>query len=270
MRLPLLPGRERPLFFAHRGCSSLAPENTMPAFSLARSLGAPGLELDIHPCKGGELVVAHDYTLSRVIPRDDPCRGRPIESLSLREVRDADVGAAFGKAFAGAHPPLLSEVIEEFAPGLYIDIELKSEKASGDPLPALTAREVLRFSERVRESLVVSSFNPFALRAFKRLCPQVATAIIWCDAPEVPLVLRRGAGSWLSRCDYLKPRHDQAPRRARKGHQAALPVVPWTVDDAALARALLEGGCAGLISNRPQDILPVLAAWREERRDAPH
>ena len=35
-RLPLLPDFPRPLVFAHRGLSSVAPENTRAAFALAR------------------------------------------------------------------------------------------------------------------------------------------------------------------------------------------------------------------------------------------
>jgi glycerophosphoryl diester phosphodiesterase len=37
----------------------------MAAFRLARDLGAPGLELDVHVCRSGELVVAHDDTFKR-------------------------------------------------------------------------------------------------------------------------------------------------------------------------------------------------------------
>ena len=35
--------------FAHRGASGYAPENTMPAFELARQQEADGIELDVQP-----------------------------------------------------------------------------------------------------------------------------------------------------------------------------------------------------------------------------
>ena len=38
---------KQPKIFAHRGASSYAPENTLPAFALAASQGADGIELDV-------------------------------------------------------------------------------------------------------------------------------------------------------------------------------------------------------------------------------
>ena len=37
----------RPLIIAHRGASHLAPENTLPSFRLAKTLGAAGFECDV-------------------------------------------------------------------------------------------------------------------------------------------------------------------------------------------------------------------------------
>ena len=104
-RLPLLPGRKRPLLFAHRGCSSLAPENTMAAFRRARETGAAGMELDIHITSDGELVVAHDDTFTRTAPAGANGDGRGLEEMSLAEIRAIDVGSFFGPGFSGERPP---------------------------------------------------------------------------------------------------------------------------------------------------------------------
>jgi glycerophosphoryl diester phosphodiesterase len=45
---------------AHRGASWDAPENTLPAFELAVSMGADFVELDVHAAADGSLVVCHD------------------------------------------------------------------------------------------------------------------------------------------------------------------------------------------------------------------
>jgi glycerophosphoryl diester phosphodiesterase len=55
----------RPLVFAHRGGSGLAPENTIAAFDTALALGADGLELDVRLSKDGVVVVHHDASLGR-------------------------------------------------------------------------------------------------------------------------------------------------------------------------------------------------------------
>lgn len=248
---PLLPDRERPLIFAHRGCSSLAPENTMSSFRKAREEGAPGIELDIHVCKSSELVVAHDDTFQRTAGDS-----RAIEDLDWDEIRAVDVGSFFDASFKDERPPLLGDVLEEFCPGMYIDIELKTRKVKNDPLPALLAEKLTRFGDRVLKSVTVSSFNPFSLASFKKLCPQIPTAIIWSAGSEVPPVLRYGFGRILSHCDYVKPVHRQVNpfSRFRLSVLEGRPIVPWTIDDPALAEKMLKTGCTGIITNRPQDM----------------
>ncbi|MDR1867122.1 MAG: glycerophosphodiester phosphodiesterase [Treponema sp.] len=243
--IPLLAHCERPLIFAHRGCSSLAPENTMASFRKARELGSPGLELDVHVCASGDLVVAHDDTFERTAYYP-----YAIEQLKLEDIRKLDVGSFFDTSFWRESPPLLQEVLEEFCPDCYIDIELKTRKTKQDPLPGLVADMLRTFGEKVLTSVTVSSFNPIALLAFKKLCPTVPTAIIWCSDKGVPWFLRYGFGAVLSHCDYLKPIYSQVnmlfPIRFRK------PVIPWTVDKQDIAERMLDFGCVGIITNYPQ------------------
>jgi glycerophosphoryl diester phosphodiesterase len=236
----------------------------MAAFRLARELGAPGLELDVHVCASGELVVAHDDTFKRTAPPGDNGDGRDIEDMTLAEIRRIDVGACFGPAFAGEHPPLLEEALEEFCPGMYIDIELKSRKAGGDPLPALAAATLRRFGGRAANAVTVSSFNPFCLAAFKRRCPQFPAAVIWSADAEVPRILRHGLGRFLTPCDSVKPVHTQVtPRSVRRiSGWEGRPILPWTIDDPAAARRMLDLGCQGIITNRPQDMGPLIAEVR--------
>jgi glycerophosphoryl diester phosphodiesterase len=249
--VPLLPERKRPLVFAHRGCSSLAPENTMAAFKKARECGSPGIELDIHVCASGELVVAHDDTFQRTA-----ADSRRVDSLPYSAIQLIDVGSFFSPDFGGQRPPLLEEVLEEFVPAMYLDIELKTRKTKNDLLPGLLAETLRRFGGEAAHAVTVSSFNPFALLAFKKRCPHIPTAIIWCDDPEVPLMLRRGFGRVLSHCDYLKPEHIQVNRFSRFVFTAleGRPIVPWTIDDPTAAAQMTHNGCEGIITNRPQDM----------------
>src|SRR5437667_4798324 len=76
----------RPLVFAHRGGSALAPENTMAAFDSGLAHGADGLELDVHLSRDGTVVVHHDSTLDRTTR----LRGR-IADRTADELRRAAV-----------------------------------------------------------------------------------------------------------------------------------------------------------------------------------
>jgi glycerophosphoryl diester phosphodiesterase len=236
----------------------------MAAFQRARELGSPGLELDIHACASGELVVAHDDTFRRTAPPENAGDGKDIACLTLTEIRRIDVGAVFDPAFSGEHPPLLEEVVEEFCPDMYIDIELKSRKIKNDPLPALAAAKLKAFGDRPQGTIAVSSFNPFCLAAFRKLCPHIPVAAIWSADSGVPLILRYGLGRLLANCDYVKPVHTQVNPRSypRMTLREGRPIVPWIIDDPALARRMLELGCQGIVTNRPQDMGFLIAKER--------
>ena len=51
--------------FAHRGLSSIYPENTLIAFEKALEYEIDGIETDVQLTKDGELVIIHDETLDR-------------------------------------------------------------------------------------------------------------------------------------------------------------------------------------------------------------
>ena len=55
-----------PRVCAHRGFNTIAPENSMPAFGAAVSMGAEEIEFDLWYTKDGEIVSLHDPTLDRV------------------------------------------------------------------------------------------------------------------------------------------------------------------------------------------------------------
>src|SRR6186713_2428144 len=81
----------RPLVFAHRGGSRLAPENTMEAFDAGMAAGADGLELDVHLSRDGVVVVHHDRLLDRTTKARGPLRARSaaeLESLGVPALRD--------------------------------------------------------------------------------------------------------------------------------------------------------------------------------------
>jgi glycerophosphoryl diester phosphodiesterase len=255
----------RPLVFAHRGLSSLAPENTMAAFSLAREKGIPGIELDVHLTSDGKLAVIHDHTTARVSTGSAPLG---IERSTWKELSAVDVGSWKGGEWKGARISLLEELFEEFGDAFYYDIEIKSNVASDYGLERTLAaclREAFGATGSLAGRILVSSFNPMALARFKYLAPALPTAIIWSGEAEVPAYLRHGEGRWIGKVDVLKP--DRTKVRPASSFRwrsfGRYPILPWTVDDKAEAERLLGLGCEGVISNRPQEL--GLAPEKAER-----
>lgn len=258
MRAPLLPGFPRPLAFAHRGLSSIRPENTMAAYAAARDAGIPGIELDVHLSSDDKLVVFHDDTTGR-ITGEGPGKGLGLETSSYATLAGLDIGSWKGAEYSGERMPLLSEVFEEFGRDFYIDVEIKSRTTGDRGLETLLLKTIEAAGMEGR--CLVSSFNPFALRRFKGLCPSIPTAIIWTGSKELYWFLRRGEGRWIGGVDVLKPETSLVGDRRLGRPSWMRPLLPWTVDQETEAVRVLAAGAAGLISNRPQDLL----AWRKSK-----
>lgn len=54
------------IMIAHRGMSSLAPENTIPAIEMAGLYGYGGVEFDVRETKDGKYVISHDPDVKRM------------------------------------------------------------------------------------------------------------------------------------------------------------------------------------------------------------
>lgn len=75
-----------PKLIAHRGLSSLYPQNTIPAFDGAAEYGFEAYELDVHTTKDGEWVVIHNDTV------DDMTDGTgEVKSFTLREITELKI-----------------------------------------------------------------------------------------------------------------------------------------------------------------------------------
>ncbi|MDR0602022.1 MAG: glycerophosphodiester phosphodiesterase, partial [Treponema sp.] len=194
-------------------------------------------------------IVAHDGNFTRTAGDN-----RVIKKLDYQEIKKIDVGSWFDSRFRGECPPILDDILEEFCPNIYIDIELKTNITKNDLLPELLAKKILKMGDRALKSVTVSSFNPFCLAEFKKLCPHIPTAIIWSADKKVPFILRRNFGRILSHCDYLKPDKNQVSSFSRFSILEGRLLVPWTVDEPESAEKLIKIGCEGFISNRPQDL----------------
>lgn len=102
----------------HRGASFLRPENTMAAFSAAIDAGADAIEFDVHATVDGQLVVVHDYDLSRTTDGDGL-----VHERTLDYVRSLSAGSWFDERFAAERVPLLAEVLALPVPAFELEVK---------------------------------------------------------------------------------------------------------------------------------------------------
>ncbi|NMA22946.1 MAG: glycerophosphodiester phosphodiesterase [Spirochaetales bacterium] len=231
---------EKPLLFGHRGDSAHHTENTLTAFEACIEAKIDGIELDVQLCKSGQLVVFHDSTLSRLCGID-----RRVDEMTLDELKEVRLPG-------DEQIPTLSEVFSTIGSHLVYDLELKSRSLSSTGLEAATL--ALIEEHQLSKNCYVSSFNPTLVWRFQRLGRRaIPTAVIYSHSTEVPRPLRKGQGQYVVRPTFLKPEHSQA-FAALKGRRQ---VLTWTVDDPQEAKALLDAGVMGIISNNPRELLPL-------------
>jgi len=249
---------DRPLSFAHRGASHEAPENTLAAFLLAADLGADGIEFDVQLSKDGEVVVIHDFSLETTTDG----HGR-VRDHTLAELRELDAGVRFDPAFAGQPIPTLQEVIEAVGHSLLLNIELKSESLKDDGLAAAVVRMVE--DNHLLDRVVVSSFNPLAVRRVKQLNPWIAIGLLY--APDMPLYLRRAWLRHLAPFEALHPHYSMVDDRyVAWAREQGYRIHTWTVDDPGDMWQLMRRSVDLIITNRPDLLRQVLLAghgrWR--------
>ncbi|MWB97821.1 glycerophosphodiester phosphodiesterase [Agromyces sp. MMS17-SY077] len=246
-----------PRVLAHRGLALESPENTVGAFAAALSAGADSLETDVHASRDGVAIVSHDPDLERVAGR----RGR-IGDFTVIQLASIDLGG-------GEHPERLEDVLVRF-PDARFNIDVKQEAALGPAIEAVLAADA---ADRV---LLTSFDDGRRMRLAERL-PGVATsggrrAVIlclvgsWFGSTALVRAGLRGAGALQvpERAGFLRI---VSARFLRIVHRAGAEVHVWTVNDPEDMRRLLDLGVDGLVTDRCDLAVPLVAARRGRRSD---
>lgn len=238
-----------PRVFAHRGLAVDAPENTLLAFARAVAVGADYLETDVHASADGVAVIAHDPDLQRLAGRDVR-----VDQLTIAELRRVDLG--HGQSFCS-----LAEALDAF-PETRFNIDVKSLAAVE---PTIAAIRKAGASNRV----LVSSFDEGRRAAAIRGLPGVVSS---ASARRFVLALL-GAKLGLSpvvRWALRGLAAVQVPEKAlglrvttgrmiRRLHAAGVEIHVWTINDPKRMRELLELGVDGIVTDRADLALDVVA-----------
>ncbi len=243
-----------PLILGHRGYAAQAPENTLAGFRLAAERKVPGIELDIHLTADGRVVVVHDHNLKRTTGLD-----AVVEQTRYDQIRELDAGSWFDPKFHAERPPLLEDLFAEFGSTFVYDIEIKQEGKAATGIEEQLLGIIQRFG--LEENCMVSSFNPFPLRRFRRLAPSIPVAAIYSSDYDVPPILRYGLGAYISGApQVIKPDHQKINRLWAWYHVRLRRriVLPWTVNHPDTARRMASYGVAGIITDDPGEILEAI------------
>lgn len=245
---------ERTLNLGHRGASGAAPANTLAAFEAASRMGADGVELDVHLSSDGVPVVIHDF----VVDHTTDGTGR-VADLPLAALQELDAGAWFDPAFAGERIPTLDQVMESVGQRLLLNVELKTLTRHNQKLVAAVVKNVAQHG--LEERVLISSFNPYALREVHGQASHLPLGLLYDALPTSWLARVRARWMHDLTLRAVHPHHTLIRRGAvHRAHERGRHVIAWTVDDSDRMQALVEQGVDGIITNHPDRLQRVLEA----------
>jgi len=244
-RPPLWP---YPLWIAHRGGGSAAPENTLAAIRAGAAAGFGMVEFDVMLSRDGVPLLIHDETLERTTDG-----AGEVSAHSAQALLQLDAGRWHGPAFAGERIPTLDQALEcLLALDITANIEIKPATGFERRTGEVVAHAVAAGWPAGLRPPLLSSFSMDALEAAREAAPDLPRGLLFDDIPDDwPARLREHAAVSIH-CNEAAL-DDGVLRRVC---DAGVPLLCYTVNDEARARALIAAGVRGLFTD-----CPAFARW---------
>ena len=228
-----------PVLIAHRGLSSIYPQNTIAAFEGAAQYGFAYYELDIHTTKDGEWVVIHDDTVDAMTNGEGD-----VDSFTLEEIRALSIDNGNG---IENHPGLIVPTLKESLDvcketGILPVIELK--KCDVQYLPDLV--EMLEEYNLSTQAKIIS-FNKDYLNEYRSLDKNIDILYLSSDpsVEDIDWCIEQNFGIDFNFITLYKCA--DAIRYAKKNNVA---IAAWTVDNTIFADITVLFGAESITTNK--------------------
>lgn len=223
---------------AHRGLSSLAPENSITAFEKAGKASYYGIEADIHGTKDDELVIFHDYTLPRMVGIE-----KEIRDLTLKEIKELRLNAGNNVSkYNNEHIPTLKEylkICKKYNVKPIAEIKRVNKMSSLDDI--IIQIKKLSF----KENFTVISFNKDYLIYLRKNYPNLDIQYLLNEitAEDIEFASKNNFDIDVNYHSVTKDIIDEA-------HKQNVLINVWTVDDLKTAKELVKMGVDFITTNK--------------------
>jgi len=206
----------------HRGARGLAPENTLPAFAQALSIGVTTLELDCAVTRDGVVVVSHDPALNPDITRGPDGKwlekaGPAIRNLTFDALVRYDVGRlnpsnAYAKRWPEQSPadgtriPRLADVFALVAKSGNETVRFNIETKISPLAPAETttpedfARKLIAAirTAKMEKRAAIQSFDWRTLAVVQKEAPEIPTVYLTSVSGFMDNIQAQGDSPWTA------------------------------------------------------------------------
>ncbi len=217
----------------HRGAKAHIAENTLESIQQALAFNVDAIEIDVHRCKTGELVVIHDFTLYRTTNGEGEVALKTLDELKSLQVE--------GKYKI----PLLTEVLDLIEGKCQINIELKGLNTAAAACKIIKDYVIGRpwnYSD-----FIVSSFQKNELFEVLNIDQDVPIGVL--SKASVTEAIELGK---LLKAKAIHPSVGIITREnVKRTHDNGFEVNVWTVNDKETIELMKDFGVDGIMSDFP-------------------
>jgi glycerophosphoryl diester phosphodiesterase len=245
-----------PRVCAHRGFNTIAPENSLPAYGAAVSLGAEEIEFDLWATKDNVLVSIHDEKLDRTSDGEGK-----IGDYTYQELLNFDFGIKSAPPFKGLKIITFEEILKKFACQVIMNIHVKLWE-HGAPNPMID--EILGLIKKYdceQHVYLMCCDDEIALKVKER-APEMPICVGW-DGDENPLsMVERAIKVGAQKVQLYKPYFNA--QTVKMAHEHGIKCNVFFADDEAEALEYLNMGIDTILTNDYLKIANVVKEYKNK------
>lgn len=217
----------------HRGALGYVAENTIPSIKKALSFDVDGIEIDVHLCVSGELVVFHDFTLDRITNGTGEVKKNTLAELKRLKVKDEYT------------IPTLEEVLNLVDKKYLVNIELKGRGTA--PKTCEVIETYVNEKGWKYSDFIVSSFQHHELEAVYNINKEILLAVLTKASVAEAIEFARTIHSKIIHPNFALLTRENVKKAQDEGFK----VNTWTVNDPDTIARMKDYGVDGIISDFP-------------------
>ncbi|WP_339893534.1 glycerophosphodiester phosphodiesterase family protein [uncultured Algibacter sp.] len=223
------------LKIGHRGAKGHMAENTLESIKKAIALGVDGIEIDVHRCASGQLVVFHDFTLDRMTNGTGEISKHTLKELKRFVVK------------GHCQIPTLSEVLTFVNNKCLLNIELKGQDTAKE-----ASRLIAFFVEKKGweyNNIIVSSYQKDLLEVVHKINDKIPLGVLTETNIDTAVNFAKTVKAVAIHADYTMLTQEIV-EELKKDYK----VIAYTVNNLNPIKRIKSYGVDGMISDFPDRI----------------
>lgn len=223
---------------AHRGLSSIVPENTIEAFKEAAKHNYYALECDVHCTTDNKWVIIHDYMLQSMAKEKGDVKKMSYEALSkIKFTKGANI-----EDYPNSTVCLVEDFIEICKnANIRPMIEVKDRRVE----KVADLLEIIRKYD-IEKDVIIISFHKNVLRQFKALSPDIELWYLVHTITNEKLLESVEYGFGVA---FEAKRNMDKPHMIQNIHDNNLKAACWTVDNKEMLNKMISNGVKYITTN---------------------